>query len=171
VKNYVILPTLLLLMVFKTQAQRLTVTTIYAAPQRVNNEIPETGRTYSTTTLREVTPRLKPEILMLSTNESKLQFRIQGNIRSSGHQMRHIRRIRYEKGEQDGVEITLKYYVEIKNKPGKEGALIKGYNYTKDISHRIPKGVRIVKIELYEDYLEVSAATKSKCIAVKTFDF
>ncbi|MCP1997335.1 hypothetical protein [Flavobacterium sp. HSC-61S13] len=170
-KNYWILTSLMLLLGFKTQAQKLTVTTIYATAQRVTREIPETDRTYSSTTLREVTPRLEPEVLMLSTNKSKLHFRIQGNISSSGHQVRNVSGIRYEKGEQNDKEITLKYYVEIKNKPGKEGALIKGYNYTKDMSYRIPKGVKRLKIELYEDHLNLSAATKSKCIAVKTFDF
>lgn len=160
----------MLLLGGKTQAQKPKVTTIYAAAQRLTREVPETGRIYSSTSLREVTARLEPEILMLSKNEGILQFRIQGNIRSSGHQVRHIRGIRYEKGEQGATEVTLKYYVEIKNKPGKEGALIKGYNYTQDISYRIPKGVKRVKIELYDDRLDVKAAVKTTCIAELNVD-
>lgn len=169
-KNHVILAALMWLSMFKIQAQKLIVTTIYAAPQRVISEVPETGRTHSSTILREITPRLEPEILMLSTREATLQFRIQGNIRSSGHQMRYLRRIRSEKGEQNAKEIALKYYVEIKNRHGKEGALIKGYNYYKDISYRIPKGVKRVKVELYDEHLNISTVSKPKCIAEKTFD-
>ncbi len=46
----------------------------------------------------------------------------------------------------------LKYFVEIKLISGKEGANLRGYNYTKQETYKVPKGVKVIHIELFEDY-------------------
>ncbi|AZA85208.1 hypothetical protein C1637_15180 [Chryseobacterium lactis] len=154
----------------ETDAQKLKIATIYAAPKRVVKEIPETGKTHIYTTRQEVTERLSPMILMLSKNAETLQFRIQGNIDSSGHNIHQVRKIRFEKGELNGNGITLRYYVEIKKKPGKESADVKGYNYTKDETYNIPNDVKIIKIELYEDRINDAPDSKPKLIAQQIFN-
>ncbi|MCJ7936070.1 MAG: hypothetical protein MUW56_21190 [Chryseobacterium sp.] len=108
---------------------------------------------------------------MLSKNAETLKFRIQRNISSGGHTIHQVRKIRFEEGEQNGNSITLRYYVEIKKVPGKESADVKGYNYTKDESYKIPDDVKIIKIELYEDRINDTSDTKPKRIAQQTFNF
>lgn len=53
-----------------------------------------------------------------------------------------------------GNAITLRYFVELQRKPGKENANLVGYNYTKDEIYKIPHNVKIIKIESYEDRKE-----------------
>ena len=79
--------------------------------------------------------------------------------------------IRFERGEQKGNTITLRYYVEIKKYPGKESADVKGYNYTKDEIYKIPNDVKLINIQLYEDRIDGIAATNPKLIAEQTFNF
>ncbi|MCQ9639574.1 hypothetical protein MP478_09235 [Chryseobacterium sp. WG14] len=154
-----------------TNAQKLKVSTIYSEPKRVTRETPETGKAYTYTTRKEVTERLDPLIFMLSKNAETPKFRIQGNISSSGHIINQVRKIRFERGPQSGNTVTLKYYVEIKKVPGKESANIKGYNYTKDVTYKIPDDVKIIRIELYEDRINDTSDEKPKLIAQQTFNF
>jgi len=91
---------------------------------------------------------------MLSKAAEKLKFRTQENIYSSGHHINWIGKIRFEKGEQFGNAITLRYFVELQRKLGKENANVAGYNYTKDEIYMIAHNVKIIKIESYEDRKE-----------------
>lgn len=166
-----ILSSFLTLFGCKTDAQKLNVSPIFSEPKYATKEIPETGKTHKYTTLREVTERLDPIIFMLSRNDKTLKFRIQGNISSGGHTIYQVRKIRFEKGEQNGNSITLRYFAEIKKIPGKESADVKGYNYSKDETYTIPKDVKVINIELYEDRINDPSDPKSKIIAQKTFNF
>lgn len=170
-KSLTILTSFLALVSCKADAQKLKVSTIYSEPKQVAKEISETGKTHTYTTRQEVTERLDPLIFMLSKNGGTLKFRIQGNISSSGHSIRQVTKIRYGKGKQNGNFITLRYFVEIKKIPGKESADVKGYNYSKDETYTIPKDVKVINIELYEDRINDPSATKPKFIAQKTFNF
>ncbi|UKB86118.1 hypothetical protein LF887_10975 [Chryseobacterium sp. MEBOG06] len=170
-KNFMILTSFLALVSCKADAQKLKVFTIFREPKKVAKEVSETGKTHTYTTRQEVTERLNPLIFMLSKNDGTLKFRLQGNISSSGHSIRQVRKMRYEKGEQNGNFITLRYFVEIKKIPGKESADVKGYNYSKDETYTIPKDVKVINIELYEDRINDTSATKPKFIAQQTFNF
>ncbi|SHF73867.1 hypothetical protein [Chryseobacterium vrystaatense] len=169
VKKFMISTSFLALFGCKTSAQKMQITAIYSQPNRVTREVPETGATHTYTTNKEVTERFSPVIFMLSKNAETLKFRIQGNISSGGHTINQVRKLRLEKGEQNGNTITLKYYMEIKKIPGKESADIKGYNYTKDETYKIPVDIKIIRIELYEDRMNDTAGTTPKLIAEKTF--
>lgn len=171
VKQFMMLTSFLALFGCKTNAQKMQVTTIYSEPKRVTREVPETGTTHIYTTSKEVTERLNPMIFMLTKNAETLKFRIQGNISSGGHNINQVRKLRFEKGEQNGNTITLRYYVEIKKIPGKESDHVKGYNYTKDETYQITNDVKIIKIELYEDRISDSTDTKLKLIAQQIFNF
>lgn len=166
-----ILTSFLVLSGCKTDAQKLKISAIYTEPKKVTREIPGTDSTHTFTTRTEVTERLVPMIFMLSKNAEILKFRIQGNISSSGHSIHQIRKIRFEKGEQNGNYMTLRYYVEIKKKPGKESANVQGYNYTKDEAYKIPDDVKLIKIELYEDRINEISDTNPKLIAEPIFNF
>lgn len=155
----------------ETNAQKLNITTIYSEPKRITREIPETGAVYNYTTSKEVTERFSPMIVMISKNAEILKFRIQGNISSGGHNIHRIKKIRFEKGEQNGNSMILKYYVEIKRIPGKESAGVTGYNYSKDESFKIPNDIKIIKIELYEDQIKGASGRNPKLIAEQTFNF
>lgn len=155
----------------KNNAQKLNVSTIYTEPKRVTKEVPETGSIHTFTTKKEVTERLDPGIFMLSKNAEILKFRIQGSINSGGHTINQLRTIRFEKGEQTGNMIILRYYAEIKNYPGKESANVQGYNYTKEEIYKIPGDIKVIKIELYENRSNDTSDTHPKLIAQKTFNF
>lgn len=170
-KHFVILTSLFALLGCKGNAQKLQVIAIYAEPNRVTKEIPETGKSHTYTTHKAITERLNPKIVMLSKNAEELQFQIQGNISSGGHTIHQVRKIRFEKGEQSGNTITLKYYVEIKKKPGKESANVEGYNYIQDEIYKIPGDIKIIRIELYEERINTPLYTKPKLIAQQTFNF
>ena len=170
-KYFMVLASFLALSGCKTDAQKLKISAIYTEPNRITKEIPETGAPHTYTTHREVTERLKPMVFMLSKNKEALKFRIQGNIGSGGHSIHQVSKIRFEKGEQNGNSITLRYYVEIKKLPGKESAGVQGYNYTKDETYPIPDGVKIIKIELYEERINDTSDSTPKCIAQQTFNF
>ena len=170
-KQPIILISFLALFSCETNAQKLNITTIYSEPKRSTKEVPETGAVYNYTTRKEVTERFSPTIVMISKNAEILKFRIQGNISSGGHNINRTRKIRFEKGEQNGNSITLKYYVEIKRIPGKESADVTGYNYSKDESFKIPNDIKIIKIELYEDQTNGASGRNPKLIAEQTFNF
>lgn len=170
-KHFVILTSLFALLCCKSNAQKLQVTAIYTEPKRVIKEISQTGEANTYATRKEVTKRLDSKVFMLSKNAETFQFRIQGNINSGGHTINQVIKIRFEKGEQNGNTITLRYYTEIKRIPGKESANVRGYNYTKDEVYTIPTDVKIIKIELYEEHINDSSDTKPKLIAEQTFNF
>lgn len=170
VKDFMILTSFLTLFGCKTDAQKLQISTIYTEPARVTREVPGTDSTHTFATQKEIVERLDPRISMLFKNTESLQFRIQGNISSGGHSINQIRKIRFEKGAQVGNSITLRYFVEIKKKPGKESANVRGYNYVKDENYQIPKDVKIINVELYEHHINTSE-TKPKLIAQQTFNF
>lgn len=170
-KYFVILTSFLALLGCKSNVQKLQISNIYAKPKRVSREIPGTATTHTYTTQMEVTERFVPLIYMLSKNAEVLKFRIQGNISSSGHAINQIRKIRFEKGENKGNSIKLRYYVEIKKYPGKESADVKGYNFIKDEIYIIPNDVKLIHIELYEDHINDTSAKNPKLIAEQTFNF
>lgn len=170
-KHFVILTSLFALLGCKGNAQKLQVTPIYSELKRVTKEIPETGTSYTYGTHKAATERLHPKIVMLTKNAEELEFRIQGNISSGGHTIYQVRKIRFEKGEQSGNTITLRYYIEIKRIPGKESANVQGYNYTKNEVYKIPRDIKVIKAELYEERINDPSDTKPKLIAQQTFNF
>lgn len=155
----------------KINTQKLQISAIQTVPKRVAKENSETGTTYTFTSRNEITERFAPQIFMLSKTVETLEFRIQGNINSSGHTMSQVRKIRFEKGEQYGNTITLRYFVEIKKIPGKENEDVRGYNYTKDEKYKIPNDVKLIQIELYEDRLNDTSVINPVLIAQHTFNF
>ena len=110
-------------------------------------------------------------VFLLSKNTETLKFRIQGNISSGGHTINKIRKIRFEKGEQNGNCITLRYYTEIEKIPGKENANVLGYNYAKEETYIIPHDIKIIRIELYENRINDTSDKNPKLIAQQTFNF
>ncbi|WP_185155114.1 hypothetical protein [Chryseobacterium sp. c4a] len=170
-KHFLIFTSLFALISCKTSSQKLKVTAIYTEPKRVTKEVSTTGKTHTYTTRMAVMERFDPKVFMLSRNAEILQFRIQGNISSGGHTIHQVRKIRFEKGTQNGNIITLKYYVEIKKIPGKESANVQGYNYTNDETYKIPNDVKIIRVELYEDRINDDLGSNPKLIAQQTFNF
>ncbi len=140
--------------------RKLNIETILAEPSRITQEDPETGKTTQRTTLSVVTNVLEPMIKLQSKANDKITFLLQGNVFSSGHSINKVRRIRLEKAQQEGNSVRLKYYVEIKYIPGKEGANVRGYNYSQQETYRIPKGVQSVYVEMYEDRINKKADSK-----------
>ncbi|WP_236900572.1 hypothetical protein [Elizabethkingia ursingii] len=169
-KYLIILTSFLAVSGCKTDAQKLKISAIYTQPKKVTREVTGTDSKHTFTTRTEATERLSPMIVMISKNAEILKFRIQGNISSGGLNIHQVRKIRFEKGEQNGNSMTLRYYVEIKKIPGKEGSDVVGYNYTKDETYKIPNDVKIIKIELYEDRIKNISDTTPKLIAEQTFN-
>ncbi|WP_291117018.1 hypothetical protein [Empedobacter sp. UBA7248] len=152
---------------------KLKIETILAAPARVTAQNTETGIIYSQSRYVTQTARLEHAILMQNQSDNKLIFQLQGNISSGGLSINKVKKIRFEKAEPIGDSITLKYFLEIVNIAGKEGATVQGYNYSKMQSHTIPKNAKVIKIELYEDRITQrtgSKLPKLKLVAEKSFD-
>lgn len=166
-KYLMILTSIFTLFSCQTKAQTLQVATIYTAPKQVTREVPETGKEHTYTTYQEVTERLVPAVSLVLKEDKILRFRIQGNISSRGSQIRKVSKIRFKQGEQSGNSITLKYYVVVKHIPGKEGATIAGYNYSKEEKYRIPVDVKVINVEVYEEHPN----QEPTLIAEQKFDF
>ena len=152
---------------------KLKIEMILSAPARVTVQDVKTGRTYSQSRYVTQTERMEHAILIQSQSGNELIFLLQGNIASGGLSINKIKKIRFEKAEQIGDSITLKYYVEIVNLAGKEAATVEGYNYSKEELYTIPKDVKAIKIELYENRIEQrtgSKLPKLKLVAEQTFD-
>lgn len=153
--------------------RKLNIETILAEPSRITQEDPETGKTIQRTTLSVVTNVLEPMIQLQVKENDKLAFLLQGNISSGGHSINKVRRIRLEKVQQEGNSVRLKYYVEIKYIPGKEGANVRGYNYSQEETYNIPEGIQSVYVEMYEDRInkkEGSQQPKLKLVAKQVFE-
>lgn len=153
--------------------RKLNIETILAEPSRITQEDPETGKTIQRTTLSVVTNVLEPMIQLQVKENDKLAFLLQGNISSGGHSINKVRRIRLEKAQQEGNSVRLKYYVEIKYIPGKEGANVRGYNYSQEETYNIPEGIQSVYVEMYEDRInkkEGSQQPKLKLVAKQVFE-
>lgn len=165
---------LMCILFLNCSAQRkLNIETILAEPSRITQEDPETGKTIQRTTLNVVTDVLKPMIKLQSEANDKITFLLQGNVSSSGHSINKVRRIRLEKVQQESNSVRLKYYVEIKYIPGKEGANVRGYNYSQQETYHIPKGVQSVYVEMYEDRINKKAGSKQpdlKLVAEQVFE-
>lgn len=167
-KHVLLLTSLFGLLGCSAEAQKkLEIEPVFVQRHQVSREIPETGGIHTYTTGREVTERLAPQIVRLDSAGGKLRFRLQGNIYSGGHNIRQVRKIRFEKGDDAGDSLILRYYVEVRKIPGKENANVAGYNYSKDISYRIPKDVKRIKVELYEERQE--QGSKPRQIAEQAF--
>ncbi len=166
-KYFMLLASLFALWGCKTNADKLQVSTVMSEPKRVTREVPETGKQHTYTTYQEVTERFVPAVYLLSKEGNLVVFNIQGNIASGGHHIQHVSKIRFEEGEQSGNSVSLKYYVIIKHKPGKEGASIAGYNYSQEKEYKIPAHVKVVHVEVYEEHPN----QEPKLIATNTFDF
>ncbi|WP_228433447.1 hypothetical protein [Chryseobacterium arthrosphaerae] len=169
-KHFVILTSFLTLLSCRNNGQKLQVSAIYTEPGRITKEVTETGSVHTYSTRKEVTERFDPGIVMISKTKEAITFRIQGNISSGGHTINKVEKLRFEKGEQNGHTIILRYYAEIRKYPGKESAGVNGYNYTKDETYRLPDDVKSIKIELYEDRINDASNTKQKPIAQKIFN-
>lgn len=166
-KHFMILASFFALFNCKTNADKLQISSVFTEPKRVTREVPETGAVHTYSTYQEVTERLIPAVSLLYKEGNLLKFSIQGNITSRGHQIRKVSSIRFEQGEQVGNSITLKYYVNIKHIPGKEGATIAGYNYTNQENYQIPNDVKLIRVEVYEEHPN----QKPKLIVEQKFDF
>lgn len=160
---------------FSCAAQKkLHTETIFAKLARVTSKDVQTGRVFPNDTYIPITKRLEPEIILKKKDNNKFTFSIQGNISTGGHAINRVKKIRIEKGVQSGDTLTLKYFVEIKQIPGKESANVRGYNYTKQETYNIPKDVKVINIELYEDHTLKGINYKKeklKLVAQQTFEF
>lgn len=168
-RNIVLASVFLTLNSCKTQDQKLQISPIYAEPKKLINASSEDGKEYLITSLTEVTQRLQALIAIVSQNKEKLKLHIQGNISSAGLSIQKVRKIRFEETKLEDNSISLKYMVEIKKIPGKESANIRGYNYEQEMNYEIPKGVKYIKLELYEDYIGNHVTEHPKLVFEKNF--
>lgn len=153
IKKMKLIYSIMFLSFFSCVAQnKLHTETIFAKLARVTSKDVESGSDFHRNTYIPITPRLEPEILLKKNHKHKLTFSLQGSISSGGHAINRVNKIRFEKGEQAADTLTLKYFVEIKRVPGKEDANVRGYNYTQQESYKVPKDVKVIHIELYEDH-------------------
>lgn len=163
------LGSLLLFVGCKTNAQKLTISPIYAEHKRIDAET-ESNKPYQRSGYEEITPRYSPAIALIDKKKNSLKFRIQGNISSAGLRIAKVRKIRFEE-ENNGDVLSLKYTVEIQKIPGKEGSLIRGYNYEKEVDYSLPVGFKTVKVALYEERRSNEVVEPPKLVFEDVLDF
>ena len=154
--------------------EKLHTETILTRLARVTSKDVESGRVFNRNSYIPITKRLEPEILIINQDKNKLTYSLQGSISSSGHSIYRVNKIRFEKGERAADTLTLKYFVEIKKIPGKEGANVRGENYRQQAAFKVPKDVNVIHIELYEEHShkgENAKKEKSKLVAQQNIDF
>lgn len=112
----------------------------------------ENGAHVRYTTRKLAKPLVEPKIDSITLIKNELAYTIQGHINSGGHTIAQVANIRTKKEFQNDTVFII-HYVEIKNKPGKEGANIMGYNYSQRFQHNLKSGIRKVNIELIHHYV------------------
>ena len=123
---------------------KLEVTTITTKPERVEVK-DENGHVRSRNTYVDEIERLKPEIIILDTEDRQFKYKIQGNITSRGLSIRRVKTIQSEQ-RIEGSTLVIKQTVMVKSISGKEGAQVAGYNYQQENVAKIPESINTIKI-------------------------
>ena len=97
----------------------------------------------------EVTQRLAPAVQITDTAAGQLQYRVQGNFSSAGLSARRIGASQQQQ-RREGDHLIVQHYLQLAAVAGKEGALVRGYNYQRDYRLTLPAGITRVSIELHE---------------------
>lgn len=142
---------------------KLQVATIFTKPERKVITDPETNSNRTLNTYTAVTERLAHKIKIQSQAKNYLTYSLEGNISSGGLTINKVKKIRIEKTVLNDT-LFIKNIVEIIRIAGKESAIINGYNYKKTEQLEIESHIKIVQIELVEDYLNNPNKTASKVV-------
>jgi len=135
--------------------KKIKIEPIITEPIRVKVQNPETGALSYKNSYKMVTDPLAPQIIVIENKGGSVHYRIQGNIRSGGLSIHRVKRVSLERVIVGDV-LVLRHTAMVIRLAGKEGSLIKGYNYSKEEYQPIPKGIKSIKIELYEDRTSAS---------------
>ena len=151
-------------------AQKIKTEAILATPIPVSIQNKDNGRHTYKTAWETKTVVLEPQITLAQIDKNKATFQLQGNIRSGGHAINQVGKIRLAQNDKTETAVTLKYYVEIKRIPGKESANVIGYNYTSLETYKIPNGINIINVELYEDRINTYETNPPRKIKAEVFN-
>lgn len=140
------------------------VTTLLVKPQRVELIDPDTKTRHFRTRFVAVNERLEPAIRLEHATHNSLGYTLQGNIASGGLSINRLQRIRTEQ-EIQGTQLTVKHWVQVRRIPGKEAALIRGYNYQQSHTLSLPKHVQGIRIEALEIRTPDASNAKPRMLA------
>ncbi|WP_333864042.1 hypothetical protein [Sphingobacterium sp.] len=168
-RNTIIVTVLWMLSGCISHENSLHITVIEGTPKRIVKENEMQQKQYYNT-YSDNAERLIPTIRILSKEHNSLKLSIQGNISSAGLSINKVRKLRLEEGTLEENRITLKYIVEIEKIPGKESANIRGYNYGQTVNYSLSKGVKYVKVQLYENYTGSHLAERQTLVFEETFN-
>lgn len=149
-----------------TPSKKLSVEPIYIKNESVDVVDPKTGEVTTKLKGRELTKRNDKTIRLINNTANKLEFQLLFNNYSGGLRIRRVKSLQDEM-VRNGEDVTLKYYYEIGEIAGKEGNNISGYNYSSQQDYKVEKGVKHIKIQLYE---KLSHKDSAKLVAEKSID-
>ena len=105
--------------------------------------------------------RQLPEISIENRTRDKLDYEIKGNIVSGGLSIHKVKKIIQDKHIANDT-LFVKHYTQTIHIAGKEGATVEGYNYRQKESLNIPDSIKTIKIELYENRLNIPSNFKDQ---------
>lgn len=97
----------------------------------------------------DATPRLPPQVVILSAEGRRVDYRVQGHFSSAGLAARRIA-ASWQEQASDGGHLTVRHYLRLEAVAGKEGAQVRGYNYQRPFHLTLPDGITRISIELHE---------------------
>lgn len=92
-------------------------------------------------------------INILNLNDEKIEYRLNGLIRSDKMFQKTIKKIKNKQEISNGI-FYIKHFVEIKPISRKKFDQICNYTYSKEETIKLPKNIKSIKIELYEEIIE-----------------
>lgn len=111
----------------------------------------------------DISQKLEPQILIHHKQEKEIIYRIQGNVKSGGLSINAPKKI-VSQHVMSNDTLIITNTVNIVGIAGKEGNNIKGYNYQQDEKLPIPNKIKIVKIQLYEEFSNQKSKEDNKIV-------
>lgn len=109
----------------------------------------------------DISQKLEPNILINDKQGNEIVYHIQGNVKSGGLSINVPKKIAsHQIISNDTLVIT--HIVNIVGISGKEGSSISGYNYQQKELLNIPNEIKMVKIQLYEEFSHQKIKEKNR---------
>lgn len=120
----------------------------------------------------DISKKLEPKIFINNEQGNEISYRIQGNVESGGLSINVPQKIVSQQIISNDT-LYIIHTVNIVGIAGKEGNKIKGYNYQQEEKLSVPKEIKMVKIQFYEEFSnqKIKERNKKVLITEKTIDF
>lgn len=113
----------------------------------------------------DASKKLDPNIIITKSSTVEINYKLQGFIKSSGLEINNPRNIKTEKNIINDT-LVISHMVSVVGISGKEGSTVIGYNYKQDELQNIQKGIKFVKIELFEHFEKQKTKERNRTVLI-----